>query len=136
MKKEPSEKTVNVQEEEVKAPLLAVFNVITVTLSFPDYPQWIFKFARQLSKDLKEAQQLFFGLEEEEQKEKVVAHRIEQLSQLLTERPENVPGISDVEDFRAAFIEFFTENSQIMGWLWGQYQGKLYPKEILLSPSD
>lgn len=113
-----------------------VFNVIKCTLTFEGFDPWEFKFQRQLSTEAKKAKEVFYGLKEEEQKEIVIAHRVEQLAMLLLERPENIPDFPDSGDFRKDFTKYFMEFTDAMAWLWQQYQNKLYPKEIFSSVSE
>lgn len=122
----------------------ADFNTITVIFTFEGYEPWVFKFRRQLSREVKKLKEDFFALTKEQQKEKVIPHRISQLAHLLQIEPVNVPDYpllknrptikgSEKEQITANFIEFFTreENEEYVGWIWGNYQGKLYPKELL-----
>ncbi|MGB4825438.1 MAG: hypothetical protein WBP82_11130 [Leuconostoc mesenteroides] len=119
-------------ETKYKTEKLALdFKFVELTLTFEDFEPWKFTFYRQGTDEVKKSKEAFFALSDEEQKLKVVPHRIEQLSALLARKPENVPEVSDTEDYKQAFIKFFTKNEDIMGWLWSAYQTKLYPKELL-----
>lgn len=116
------------------------FNIIPVTLTFDGYAPFKFRFKRQQSKDIVNAKQAYYDLNEAEQKEKLVPYRIQILSSLLVSRPKNMPNWPLTEDhnYKAEFNVFFgnEDNNELLSWIWSQYQEKLYPKELLSSPSD
>ncbi len=115
------------------------FTTIRVTLTFEDYPQWVFKFRRQLSKRLHELKQSFYGLTKEEQDAQLSSHRIGMLGELLKERPAGLDGLGYpntenlIEDFRVFFSQEGMDDE--LTNVWALYQGKLYPKELLLDTS-
>ncbi len=109
------------------------FKFVYVTLSFDDYGTMAFVFLRQQSDSIKEAKQQFYGLTQDQQKEKSTEFRINILADLLTERPHNVPDYpQDDINFKAEFINYFSQpdNEELLSWVWSEYQDKLYPKEI------
>lgn len=124
-----------VNQEELD--LIPNFKVIPVTLTFEGYPPLKFQFRRQQSKEVKDAKQAFYALTEEEQDQTLHSYRVGILADLLEKRPVGVPDFPE-GDFKDAFKVYFNDpdNEEMLQWIWGQYQGKLYPKELLSSPLD
>jgi hypothetical protein len=116
------------------------FRFIRVTLTFDGYIPFKFEFKRQQSNEVKESKQAFYALTDDEQKANLKSYRVNILSSLLTKRPSNVQGWREIGDDQhaAEFIAFFDDpdNDELLQWVWSQYQEKLYPKELLSSPSD
>lgn len=126
----PTQEELEAVEDQADIARREPFNVIKIVFTFEDYRPMIFWINRQLSTEQKAAREQFYGLTNKEQAEKVVEYRIGEIAAQLSRAPKNVPGVSDAEDYKTAFIEFFSQNPEFMGWLWGKYQDKLYPKEL------
>lgn len=107
------------------------FNEIVVVLTLSGNAPMIFRFSRKLSDELRKERQEFYGLNDEEQKVRTREFRINQLSQMLLECPENVPGVEYDGDWRQSYRHFLNDYEEFINWTWGQYQTKLYPKETL-----
>lgn len=113
------------------------FNVIKVELTYEDFPTFLFKFRRQLSKELVKFKDDFYGLTPTEQLERQEAQRAEMLSKLYVEHS-NFPALDIEKTPEEAFFEYFVnpENLDILTYIWTIYQRKLYPKEVFETPSD
>lgn len=120
----------------------ADFNTIIVTQTYEGYPQFVFKFKRGLSKDLREARQTFYGLEKPEQTAQLGAHRINILSNLLRNKPEGVEeiGYEDtgdlINDFKVFISAMTEEDEEFLTNIWIEWQGQAYPKELLSDASE
>lgn len=123
------DKVIN-QDNEVET---VPFHIIPVIFTFIGYEPMKFYFKRQLSAALKASKQAFYDLKEEERKDKVFDYRIDSLTALLDSKPINVPEFPEGDDYRKSFRTFFSreENEELLEWIWGQYQQKLYPKELM-----
>lgn len=111
------------------------FKIIIVRLSFPGYDPFYFKFRRQLNRELVNMKDKFYDLSEDEQKEQLHAQKVRMLSKLLKEHV-NIPGWDETKTPEDSFFEYFTEDIETINWLWTRYQNKLYPKEVIATPSE
>jgi len=88
---------------------------------------------------LKKMKQEFYGLVRAEQDEKQHEMRVIMLGALLKAQPENVPGYLNTGNLSADFITYFKNKEdweEAINWIWTVYQRKLYPKEVLATPSE
>ena len=113
------------------------YRVIPITLSFEGVEPIGLLLRRQLGKELKAEREAFFAKTEAEQDEMRHPFRVNMMANLLMEKPTGIPDFPD-GPVKEAFVKYFggVENEELLTWLWGQYQVKLYPKELMSSLSE
>lgn len=112
---------------------------IRITLTFDGSLPIEVILRRQMGKELKAQREQFFGMPEEEQKDKLGQFRAEMLSKLIDGEPEGIVDFpKEGGSLQERVYEFFSkeENEELLTWIWGQYQIKLYPKEFMSSLSE
>lgn len=132
----PLEKAIN----QDKNGFVPSFKIITVSLTFSDWGSMILKFLRQASEDVKRQKQELYDLKDDAPIAQVAEFRTNILAGLLQEEPVNMPDWPADKDigFKQKFADYFSDpdNHELLGWIWSEYQEKLYPKELMSRLSD
>ena len=112
---------------------------IRVTLTFDGATPIEIVLRRQLGKELKAEREQFFGMIEDEQTEQRIEFRARMLSNLIEDEPLGIPDFPlEGASLKDRTFSFFSDekNEDLLSWIWGQYQVKLYPKEFMSSLSE
>ena len=112
---------------------------IRVTLTFDGATPIEIVLRRQLGKELKAEREQFFGMTEDEQTEQRIEFRARMLSNLIEDEPLGIPDFPfEGASLKDRTFSFFSDekNEDLLSWIWGQYQVKLYPKEFMSSLSE